>query len=72
MTELFELHLLNEQGIAKANEVKTLFEVLFEGLDKLMPKKMSGDQYRTMCNKLEGACFLAKKCIAMDKSNQVE
>jgi hypothetical protein len=64
----FQVHLLNEQGIAKAQSLATVFDDTLTELETLC-----GTQGRYMSlvrTKLEEASFFAKKAIAVIPENQ--
>jgi hypothetical protein len=66
----FEVHILNDGGIAKAKEMALAFDELLAKLDPLMPVS---SRYRSLvCTKLEEASFFAKKAMAVLPENQKE
>ena len=71
MDPLFEVHKLNEQGLALARDIAGKFEDLLLNLEK-----MSGDppnrEWSIVKTKLEEACFFAKKAMANKTANQAE
>lgn len=67
MNPEFQVHLLNEEGIAKANNLASLFDGLLNELKGIVPPSRELSIVKT---KLEEACFFAKKGIANDASNQ--
>lgn len=68
MNAEFEVHLLNEQGIAKAKEIANQFDAALDAI-----KVLCGDQGRYMSivkTKMEEASFFAKKAMAVLPENQ--
>lgn len=66
-SELFQVHMLNEQGKAKARAIADHFESLLTALTPLCP---GGREFSIVKTKLEEACFFAKKAMAKDMANQ--
>ena len=69
MDPLFQVHKLNEAGMAKAQNTAQAFDSLLNLLNELCPgpsREMS-----IVKTKLEEACFFAKKAIATNPANQV-
>jgi hypothetical protein len=68
MHQEFEVHLLNDEGIAKAKKLANLFDQLLTELDPLMP---IASRYTSLVRtKLEEASFFAKKAMAILPENQ--
>lgn len=67
MDPLFEVHMLNADGIVKARRIAELFDAFLEALSKDVPPNRHMSIVRT---KLEEACFFAKKGMASDPENQ--
>ncbi len=67
MKEEFQVHLLNEQGIAKATELGEAFSALLTKLDTLIPV---GRERSLVVTKLQEASFFAKRAVAIEPSNQ--
>ncbi len=67
MNKEFEVHLLNEVGLVKAQTVALDFDHLLECLNGYIPP---GREFAIVKTKLEEACFFAKKAIANELSNQ--
>ena len=63
----FEVHILNQSGIAKAKEIASTFDALLTVLDALCP---SCREYSIVKTKLEEASFYAKKAMAKQSENQ--
>jgi hypothetical protein len=68
MDSLFQVHMLNEQGKEKAQEIANAFDQLLYRLNKVVPS--SGTHYLYMREKLEVAAFYAKKSMANRPENQ--
>lgn len=64
----FQVHRLNEQGIAKANAIAEIFDVALDNLKCYCPE---GRELAIVRTKLEEACFFAKKSIANLPGNQL-
>ena len=70
----FDVHILNEKGIAKAKEVQAIFQDTAAKLGNVW----AGDGntvgverlHNITMTKLEEACFFAKKKVAIQKENQ--
>lgn len=62
----FSVHLLNDDGIQKANLIKDHFDNLLNNLKKILPE---GREFSIAKTKLEEACFFAKKSMANDPIN---
>ena len=63
----FTVHILNEQGQAKANEIAKAFSHLLTSLETLVPKTR---EHSIVVTKLQEAAFFAKRAIALDPANQ--
>lgn len=63
----FAVHMLNENGIEKANKIREIFD---ETLTKLEQLCMPGRELSIVKTKLEEACFFAKKSMAINLVNQ--
>jgi len=68
MDPLFQVHRLNEKGLAAAASVANAFDDLLEVLLVLIP--VNGRELALVRTKLEEACFFAKKAIANRPENQ--
>lgn len=63
----FEVHMLNESGIAKANAIAFSFDTFLTELKEMCPEGRHMSIVRT---KLEEASFFAKKAMACSTENQ--
>jgi hypothetical protein len=63
----FEVHLLNDEGIAKAKEIAQIFDRALDSLKELCP---DGRYLSIVKTKMEEACFFAKKSMASVSVNQ--
>ena len=63
----FEVHRLNEKGLAKAAEIANVFDHTVIALLTLCP---AGRHLSIVRTKLEEACFFAKKAMACAQENQ--
>lgn len=63
----FKVHLLNEQGISKAQVIAKILDTALTELEKICPPSREFSITRT---KLEEASFFAKKSMAKDLINQ--
>lgn len=68
MDPLFEVHLLNPDGIEKARKLSTAFNDLLKVLRILCPEETR--EFSIVKTKLEEASFFAKKSIANLPENQ--
>ena len=64
---MFEVHRLNEAGMAKAEQISATFS---EALRQLETVCTAGRELAIVRTKLEEACFFAKRAMALDPSNQ--
>lgn len=71
MDPIFQVHRLNEEGIARAGHVAAAFQDLLSTLDVITPPERDGWAWALMRTKLEEACFYAKKSLAASPSLQV-
>lgn len=67
MRSEFQVHMLNEQGKAKAAAIA---EVFSEALDKLEKLDVDGRELALVKTKSEEACFFAKRSMASKAQNQ--
>lgn len=67
MRPAFAVHMLNDDGKAKATAIANAFDTLGDELEELCP---SGREFAIVMTKLEEACFFAKKSMANDVANQ--
>jgi hypothetical protein len=63
----FQVHMLSEEGKAKAREIASAFDECLTKLEGLVPPGRELDLVRT---KLEEACFFAKKGMAERSSEK--
>jgi hypothetical protein len=63
----FQVHLLNDQGLAKATELGEIFSEALSKIESLVP---AGRERALVVTKLQEASFFAKRGIAVDPSNQ--
>lgn len=65
----FQVHLLNEKGIRHARELANNFSTLLAFIEKLVPDPASPDRAIAK-QKLQEACFFAKRAMAERPENQ--
>ena len=65
----FEVHILNELGIARARSLAGVFDRALTDIIDLVP---TGRDLAIVKTKLEEACFFGKKGIAKNPENQKE
>lgn len=78
MHKAFEVHMLNDQGKAKAKALAEAFDALLTKTTEIMrsgegpnPDNSNRARYEALvATKLEEACFFAKKGMASQESNQ--
>jgi hypothetical protein len=70
MDSLFEVHRLNEAGMAKAAAIASCFDGLLIQLKTICPD--STREFSIVKTKLEEAAFFAKKAMAKLPENQEE
>jgi hypothetical protein len=63
----FEVHILNDNGIAKAKHIAANFDSFLNAIKIALP---AGRELSIVKTKLEEACFFAKKGMAKDPANQ--
>lgn len=68
MNKEFEVHMLTEEGKAKAKAIAETFD---ECLNKLVALCPPGRELALVRTKLEEACFFAKKAMANTPGNSV-
>lgn len=66
MNKEFAVHMLNDGGKTKAQEIASAFDDCLERLAKVCP---AGREFAITRTKLEEACFFAKKAMAADAGN---
>lgn len=67
MKNEFQVHMLNDDGIAKATELGEAFSTLLEKVEALVP---AGRERALVVTKLQEASFFAKRGIAVLPENQ--
>ena len=67
---LFKVNRLNEDGMKKADDIAAVFNMAYERLAAICPTESS--QFKTAEQKLEEACFYAKKSVASLVKNQAK
>lgn len=67
MNQEFQVHILAQNGIDKAQEIAAVFDTALNQLKEICPESRSFSIVKT---KLEEACFFAKKAMASDPTNQ--
>jgi hypothetical protein len=65
----FQVHMLNEVGIAKAITLGEVFSKALDAIEQLVP---TGRDRALVITKLQEASFFAKRGIAVDPANQKE
>jgi hypothetical protein len=66
--EEFDVHLLNEKGLAKAREIGVVYSQLLDELDRLCGTE--GREVAIMRTKLQESAFFAKRAMAVRPENQ--
>ena len=69
MHPIFQVHMLNENGINRANRIAQLFDNLLMDISEYIGDSRESAIVKT---KLEEACFFAKKAMANKPENQKE
>lgn len=67
MRKEFQVHILNEQGIAKATELGEIFSEALSKIEAIVPP---GRDLSLVVTRLQEASFFAKRGIAVDAGNQ--
>ena len=67
MKQEFQVHMLNDQGIAQATAIGEAFS---ECLEKLQTLLAAGREMSLVVTKLQEAAFFAKRGIAINPANQ--
>lgn len=68
MREEFKVHILNEEGIQKAQEIAAIFELALNHLESTCG--IDGRYMALVRTKMEEASFFAKKAMATREENQ--
>lgn len=69
MSDEFKVHRLNDQGLAKADELAKHFAELLARVEALVPP---GRERAIVTTKLQEASYFAKMGLAMQKGYQVD
>ena len=69
MDGLFEVHILNDEGKANAQDIANKFNNLLLDLEKVCGDPPNRE-WSIVKTKLEEACFFAKKAMATKRQNQ--
>jgi hypothetical protein len=69
MSNEFKVHRLNEDGLAKADQLAQLFTTLLAQLDRMIP---TGRERAIVVTKLQEAAHFAKMALALQKGYQVD
>ena len=67
MRQEFQVHMLNEAGIAKATKLGEIFSTALDQVEAIVP---AGRERALVVTKLQEASFFAKRGIAVDPANQ--
>lgn len=67
MRQEFQVHILNDDGIAKARVLGDLFSGLLTSIEQMIPP---GRDLAVVVTKLQEASFFAKRAVAADPANQ--
>lgn len=67
MDDLFKVHVLNDEGMKKAQKLQILFNRFLEDVQEVVPESRELSVVKT---KLQEASFFAKRGMAMQKENQ--
>jgi hypothetical protein len=67
---LFMVHRLNEDGMKKADRISDIFEKAYNDLSTVCT--IDSREFKIVQQKLEEACFFAKKSMAMVPKNQAK
>lgn len=72
MNALFQTHILNDAGIAKARRLGELFNDLLIHVEDITADGRNSREFSLAKTHLEEACFFAKKAMAQSPHNQKE
>lgn len=72
MNPLFQLHLLNDDGVNKAKAMAQDFSALVDKLEALLGDGVKTREFSIVKTRLEEASFFAKKAMANQPENQKE
>lgn len=73
MANEFEVHLLNERGLNKADQIAKVLQIALDALRQICANDLKGTGAREMAlvtTKMQEAGFFAKRAIALDPANQ--
>lgn len=71
-TSIFDVHILNKNGIDKAETIAKIFRGALKDLEFLCDNEHAGREMAIVRTKLQEACFFAKRAMALDPVNQSE
>lgn len=69
MRDEFKVHVLNDEGLAKAQVLANLFSEMLDTIDRMIP---AGRERALVATKMQEAAFFAKRGIALDPNNQAK
>lgn len=72
MNPLFQVHLLNDDGVNKAKAMAQNFSALVDELETILGDGIKTREFSIVKTKLEEAAFFAKKAMANQPENQKE
>lgn len=64
----FQVHILNDDGVAKAKAIAEIYTTALDALDKLVPDSR---ERSLMVTTMQESAFWAKRGIAVDPNNQL-
>lgn len=70
MNKEFEVHMLNAEGVKKANVIANIFDTALDNL--LLLIGVSGREVAIVKTKMEEASFFSKKAMASRPENQLQ
>lgn len=68
MRDEFNVHILNDQGIALAKQVAEIFSAALDQIESIIPP---GRERALVATKLQEAAFFAKRGVALQPDNQI-
>lgn len=72
MHKEFRVHILNDQGKAKARQIAASFDELLSKIEGIVGEPRPSREMALVRTKLEEACFFAKKAMAERACNVAE
>jgi hypothetical protein len=69
MRDEFKVHVLNDEGFAKAQVLGHLFSEMLDTIERMIP---AGRERALVVTKMQEASFFAKRAIALDPQNQTK